>query len=173
MKKLFICFGIVISATLVQAADDPTVEIRAQFIKAAQAVIKGDADAILDSTYPGLIQRVGGRVEMRAKVIDSLMDLRHRKLSVQRTEVVSISQPVEAGEELHSVVRAKRIMQGPGGRQIQDTFMIAVSSDRGKNWTFVDGQQLTPQHIMALFPNFNTSLVLPRTAPPVMEEGGS
>jgi len=161
------------SVALVQAADDPTVEIRAQFVQASQAVIKGDADAILDSTYPGLIDRVGGRAEMRAKVIESLIDLRHRKLSVQRTEVVSISQPVEAGEELHSVVRAKRVMQGPGGRQIQDTFVIAVSSDQGKSWTFVDGQQLTPQHILALFPNYNKALVLPRTAPPVMEDGES
>ena len=91
-------------------------------------------------------------------------------MGVIATEIVSISEPLQAGDELHAIVRAKRILKAPGGRQIQDTFMIAISGDEGRNWTFVDGPQLTPKHIEALFPDFNEALEFPETVPAVFEK---
>ena len=88
-------------------------------------------------------------------------------------EITRISEPVQAGSELHAVVRTKRTVRGPTGRQIQESYVIAVSADEGENWTFVDGQKLTPQHIMALFPDFNVDLVLPGPSAPVFERDPS
>ena len=71
--------------------------------------------------------------------------------------------PLPAGDELHAVVVAKRTIEGTRGRQTLDTYMIAVSGDGGKKWTFVDGPPLTPKHIEALFPEFNKALEIPKT----------
>ena len=169
MKKSLVV-AILLSSTLVCAADDPTANIRAAFDRAAQAAVAGDAEMILDSTYSGLLKQVGGRDVMRSMVIKNLSDLKNRGMAVVGTEIVSISEPLRAGDELHAIVRAKRTVKAPGGRQIQDTFMIAVSGDGGQSWTFVDGPQLTPKHIEVLFPDFNEALELPQTAPPVFEK---
>ena len=171
MKKSVVVLIALLSSTLVCAADDPTAIIRAAFDRAVQAVVVGDTEAILDNTYSGLLEQVGGRDVMRSMVIKNLNDLKERGMAVVGTEIVSISEPLQAGDELHAIVRANRTVKAPGGRQIQDTFMIAVSSDGGQNWTFVDGPQLTPKHIEALFPDFNEALELPETAPPVFEKG--
>ena len=170
MKKSPVAIVALLSVTLVCAAEDPTANIRADFDRAAQAVAARDAEAILDSTYPGLLQQVGGRDAMRTMVVKNLTDLEQRSMAVVATEIVSISQPLQAGAELHAIVRAKRTVRAPGGRQIQDTFMIAVSGDEGEKWTFVDGPQLTPKHIEALFPEFNAALVLPKIERPVFQE---
>ncbi len=170
MKKSVVAIVALLSFTFVCAADDPVANIRAAFDRAAQAVVAGDAEAILDSTYSGLLEQVGGRDVMRSMVIKNLNDLKKRGMAVVATEIVSISEPLRAGDELHAIIRAKRTVKAPGGRQIQDTFMIAVSGDGGQNWTFVDGPQLTPKHIEALFPDFNEALELPETAPPVFEK---
>lgn len=171
MKKSVVVLIALLSSTLVCAADDPTANIRAAFDRAVQAVVVGDTEAILDSTYSGLLEQVGGRDVMRSMVLKNLNDLEKRGMAVVATEIVSISEPLRAGDELHAIVRAKRTVKAPGGRQIQDTFMIAVSGDEGQNWTFIDGPQLTPKHIEALFPDFNEALELPETAPPVFEKG--
>ena len=169
MKRLPVILVTLVLVALVHAAEDPTAKIRASFERASEAVAASDTEAILESTYPGLVQQVGGRAAMRVMVTESLKDLERKNLVVVGTEIVSISQPLQAGAELHSIVRAKRTVKGPGGVQIQDTFMVAVSRDNGMSWTFVDGPQLTPKHIEALFPDFNEALELPETAPPVME----
>lgn len=173
MKKFAAAIVAVLSVTLVCAAEDPTANIRADFDRAAQAVVAGDTEKILDSTYPGLVQQVGGRDAMRSMVTKNLSDLEQRGMAVMATEIVSISQPLRAGDELHAIVRARRTVKAPGGRQVQDTFMIAVSGDEGKSWTFLDGPQLTPKHIKALFPDFNEALELPETAPPVFRKDSS
>ncbi len=170
MQKSAIAIVVLLSSTLVCAAEDSAANIRAAFDRAAQAVVAGDAEAILNSTYSGLLEQVGGRDAMRSMLIKNLTDLEKRGMAVVSTEIVSISEPLQAGDELHAIVRAKRILKAPGGRQIQDTFMIAVSDDEGQNWTFVDGPQLTPKHIEALFPDFNEALELPETVPPVFEK---
>jgi len=170
MKKSPIAVVALLIATLAYGAEDPQANIRADFDRAQAAVVSGNAGAILDSTYPGLVKQVGGPDAMRSVLTKNLDELEKRSISVVGTEIVSISQPVRAGAELHAVVRAKRTVKSPGGVQIQDTFVIAVSSDAGKKWTFVDGPQLTPKHIHALFPDFNSDLVLPKTEPPVIEK---
>ena len=170
MKKSAVAVVALLSSTLVCAADDPATNIRAAFDRAAEAVVAGNAETILDSTYPGLLEQVGGRDVMRSMLIKNLNDLEERGMAVVATEIVSISKPLRAGDELHAIVRAKRTVKAPGGRQIQDTFMIAVSGDGGQNWTFVDGPQLTPNHIETLFPDFNEALELPEMAPVVFEK---
>ncbi len=170
MKKTLMVLTLLLFPGVACAEDDPTAPIRADFDEATEAVLVGDAEGILKYTYPGLIEKVGGLDAMRSIVVGNLTDLERRGMSILTTEIVSIAEPLPAGRELHSVVRAKRTVKTPGGRQIQDTFMIAVSIDGGKRWTFVDGPQLTPQHIDALFPEFNEALELPETAPPVVEK---
>lgn len=153
------------------SGDNDTLRSDAEWM--CQAVVKSDPDAIVDQTYPGLLEKVGGRDAMRQSVVEGQRDLAAKGLKVVSVEVVSISEPVQAGSELHAVVRTKRTVKGPTGRQIQATYVIAVSSDEGENWTFVDGQNLTPAHVVALFPDFNVDLVLPGKSEPVFERNPS
>jgi len=169
MKREAIAIVFLLAATLVCASVDPQVTIRKAVERASEAVIAGDTDAILDSTYPKLIEQVGGRESMREILTKNLTGLEQRGLTVVSNEIVSISEPVRAGTELHAIVRSRRTLKAPRGRQIHDTFLIAVSGDDGQSWSFVDGPQLTPNHIKILFPDFNSALVLPRVDAPVFQ----
>lgn len=172
MNKLtaFTIVALLCSTVVCAAEPDLTANIRASFEDAMEAAVVGDPETIVNGTYPGLVEKVGGRDAMRSMVVRNLKDLEGRGMAVLKTEIVSISEPLQAGDELHSIVRARRTVKAPGGRQIQDTFMIAVSGDAGESWTFVDGPQLKPSHIQALFPNFNPALELPETSPPTFEK---
>jgi hypothetical protein len=146
--------------------------IRAAAEKASSAIVDGRMEAIADSTYPGLAAVMGGRVALINSLHESSAELRKRGLSVTEMEVVSISPTVQAGRQLHSIVRMKRMMNAPNGIQVQDTFLIAVSEDAGASWSFVEGRQLSQDQLKVLFPDFNPELKFPATAKPVFIRDG-
>jgi len=172
MKKPLILFAMLLAACGMAASDDAA-NLRADAEWMCKAVEEGDADAIVEHTYPGLLEKIGGPDEMRKIVLAGQTDMRQRGLAVQSVEITAVSEPLQAGSELHAVVRTKRTVKGPTGRQIINSYVIAVSGDAGDNWTFVDGQKLTPAHVLALFPDFNVDLVLPSPSQPVFERDPS
>ena len=172
MKKPTVLFAVFLVACGLSASDSAD-RLRADAEWMCAAVTKGDAAAIVEYTYAGLLEKVGGAEAMRELTVAGQSALTKQGLSVVSVDITSISDPVQAGSELHAIVRTKRTVKGPTGRQIQETFVIAVSGDEGQNWTFVDGQKLTPAHVVALFPEFNPDLVLPGKSEPVFERDPS
>ena len=167
MKRALLTVALMLVSAGLIAGDNHEATIRSAAEKASLAVVGGRMEAVADSTYPGLVTAMGGRSDMIIALRQSVSDLSKRGLSVEKIEVGEISDTVTAGDQLHAVVRIKRTIKAPTGRQIQDSFMLAISSDAGKNWTFVEGRQMTPPMIEALFPNFNGELVFPKTSEPV------
>ena len=172
MRKPTILLTVFLAACGMAVSNDADT-LRADAEWMCQAVVKADADAIVEHTYPGLVEKVGGTDEMRKAIVAGHTDMRQRGLVVIGLEITKISEPVQAGSELHAVVRTKRAVRGPTGKQTLESYVIAVSADEGENWTFVDGQKLTPAHVMALFPDFNVDLVLPGPSKPVFERDPS
>jgi hypothetical protein len=172
MKKPLILLAMLLAACGLVASDS-TDNLRADAEWMCKAVKDGNADAIVQYTYPGLLEKVGGPDEMRKIIVAGQTDLAQRGLIVQSVLITAVSEPLQAGSELHAVVRTERTIRGKTGRQIIKSYVIAVSSDNGENWTFVDGQKLTPPHVLALFPDFNTDLVLPAPSEPVFERDPS
>ena len=166
-KPVILCALFLVVCGLASA--DPATRLRADAEWMCQAVVKVDADAIVQHTYPGLVEKIGGPAAMKDVVVAGQAELEKSGLKVVSNEITSISEPVQAGAELHAVVRTKRVVRGRTGRQVLHSYVIAVSRDEGENWTFVDGQKLKPQHVMALFPDFNVDLVLPGPSEPVFE----
>lgn len=167
LKNLSLTLLALLAAVGVANADQYEATIRAAAEKASSAIVEGRTEAIADSTYPGLAAVMGGRVALINSLRESTEELKNRGLSVSSMEIRSISPAVQAGAQLHSIVRVKRMMTARNGKQVQDTFLIAVSEDQGATWSFVEGRQLSPEQLQVLFPNFNSELKFPATAKPV------
>ena len=71
----------------------------------------------------------------------------------------------EAGSELHSTITQTVYMKYTGGRMISESTLLAVSTDAGLNWYFLDIKQLTPEMKTQFFPDFNPELIIPEPKP--------
>jgi hypothetical protein len=52
-------------------------------------------------------------------------------------------------------------MKVPGGTQVTETFVLAISGDMGKTWTFFDVTMADKNRIKMLLPDFNENLKIP------------
>jgi hypothetical protein len=62
-------------------------------------------------------------------------------------------------------------MKSSKGKISQKTFLIGISSDKGKTWTFINGD-LDIKRVKSVFPNLPEKLKLPDKEKPVLENDG-
>ena len=74
-----------------------------------------------------------------------------------------------AGDDLYIVVPFLLEMKAPGGKLLQKSFVIGVSSDQGKTWTFVNGDQ-EMKKIKQVLPDLPDKLKLPERQKPTFEK---
>lgn len=73
---------------------------------------------------------------------------------------------VVAGEELMAVIPTVLYMSVEEMHLRQESYMIAISGNGGKSWTFVNGSDNIEMMIAMLFPNWNDALELPEKKSP-------
>ena len=135
--------------------------------KAAEAFVTGDHEQFIGLIYPKLVEVLGGKEEMLSMLKSASDRMESQGVKILSQSADSVSEVVTAGDELHAVVTTKLELQVPGGRVSQKSFMIAVSSDEGASWTYLDGPQLSDETSrQAILPNFNAELVLPKQEQP-------
>jgi hypothetical protein len=74
--------------------------------------------------------------------------------------------------KLFSVVPTSTTMTGTAtadARITQKSFMLAISTNNGKTWTFVDGSTLTPAMLSKLIPDLPPELKLPPPQAPMIQ----
>jgi hypothetical protein len=73
------------------------------------------------------------------------------------------------GEWLVALVPQHLLIKSPEGRYEQDSHILAISEDDGKNWTFVDVNNRTK--FEKAFPEFIGKIELPERTDPVPKKG--
>lgn len=135
--------------------------IRAQADAALDIFIKQKFDTYVDFIYPRVIDIAGGRQEFLYNIQDQMDLLAKHKMKILSHKIVSVSAPVEAGDELHSVVKYTVLMSSPAGKVNSREYFVASSNDGGKQWKLVEGTFLSRTEANNVFPSFNAALELP------------
>ncbi|HYV34402.1 MAG TPA: hypothetical protein VE988_01785 [Gemmataceae bacterium] len=136
------------------------------------ALVKEDYAKVIDLTYPKVIELGGGREKMIGALKASMSDLKTKGFALMSNKVDDPSEPVAAGDELFIVVTYLLEMKAPGGKLLQKSFVVGISPDQGRNWTFIDGGTDVAK-VRQFLPNLPERLKLPEQQPPVFEKDKS
>lgn len=163
MRKILILMFLVNSLLISFQAIGSEVEdrIRVQTNAMLDAFVKHKFDAYADFVYPREIELSGGRQEFLYNIQQQINILTKRKMEITSYKIYSISAPIKAGGELHSVIRCAILISSPGGKIFSKEYFVVSSNDGGKQWKFVDGEFLSQTAANNVFPAFNTALELP------------
>ncbi|MFD0792952.1 hypothetical protein ACFQZX_04945 [Mucilaginibacter litoreus] len=134
--------------------------------KLAKATFSGDTKTVVNLTYPELVKLSGGKEAMQ-------------KLITERTEALKsrgvlkfdgwVNQPgpfYTAGNQVHCLVPETVVMFVFNGRYISHSYLLGVSDDQGKTWTFLDVGNMPGNVLKRLLPNFNPNLQIPPPTKP-------
>ena len=145
--------------------------LKAQADELNQASLKGDDARAADLTYPKLIEVMGGR-EQYIHNLQTVRDkMQSEKFSVLSATIEEPTDVIEVDKQLYAIVPLTMRMKVPEGVLVGRSSMIGVSTDAGKNWTFVTGNrdQLKDDALKILFPNAADKLKIPQASEPVLE----
>jgi hypothetical protein len=166
-----VLLGLCVSGSLAED-DKPEQVARARADDAAQAMVKGDFGRLVDLTYPRVVELMGGRDKTIAALEAAVKKMKDGGFAFRSAKVGEASKPVAGGDELYTVVPLTLEMKVPGGTSTLNSFLLGVSRDKGKTWTFVDGSKIGDDARMTkrLLPNLPAELKLPKKEKPAFKK---
>lgn len=131
-----------------------------------QAFGAGNYDKLLDYTYPGIFEVYGDRESFKELIELTMNGFKEQGLKIDSVYVQNPGAEFTAGTQLHSTLTQFLTLTFDGGYVKTESTLLAVSENKGKDWTFIDVQQLLPEIKAILFPDFNEALVFPEVKQP-------
>jgi hypothetical protein len=164
-------FVAIIGCTSAQAGQDaPVTQILKKKVEEINnALVKEEFGKVADLTHPKVVELMGGRDKMVAAMASGIKQMKSSGHTFAGVKVEAPSEPVSAGSDLFAVVPFLMEIKIPGGKLTQRSFVIGVSGDAGKSWTFVNGD-IDAKTIRRVLPNLPEKLKLPEKQKPVFEK---
>jgi hypothetical protein len=152
------------------AADtDPERAVKDQARAACDALVSGDLDKFVGWTHPKLVQAMGGRERLVELLKTGQKEMAKQGIQLLSASIQSRVELAQGGDDRFAIVPYDLEMSVPAGRALVRTWLLGVSPDQGKTWTFIDGGKLNAAAIKEYFPNFPGKLALPAKQQPQFE----
>lgn len=141
--------------------------IRSQAEIMRQALIDGDYKTFIKYNYPKVIELMGGEKNL-IQILEKSNTSGYKLIAVSLGDVSDV---VSSGSQLQAVISqivVVRVDDGnKHGRLLTKSSLVAISDDKGKNWTFVDTSGKNLDIIKSIIPSLSSKLVIPQMSQPV------
>jgi hypothetical protein len=141
--------------------------LKAQAEELTRAFERRDYAAAVDLTHTKVAELAGGRAAMIAFLEKSMKEMEGEGLKIESFTVGEPRDFVGVGRRVFAVLPTT--MKATFGKQAvtSEGNWVAVSEDRGENWTFVNLERgAERERVRTLFPEAADKLRLPQTGPP-------
>jgi hypothetical protein len=127
-----------------------------------ESLKKKDYAKVIDLTYPKAIELMGGREKAIRAVESEMKKAEDIGVSVASVTIGEPGEFLAEGKNTFVIVPSTTEMTAPGGKIVARSYLLGVSPDGGKTWTFIDGSGLrTPERRKLILPKLPGKLKLP------------
>lgn len=157
---------ILFSITFNSSAQESKIVIKERAMEVANATVNSDWETVIEYTYPKITQAMGGIEQMQEAIANSMQ---LQKIVFESVEIGEPSDVYKTGDDnLFSIVPQTIFLKMPNGRVKTESYLLAVSENRGQKWYFIDTSQLTMDNIKSMLPNYNMDLIIPPKKQPTL-----
>jgi hypothetical protein len=162
---LLFCLSIFTQASS-QVKDAPQ-NLKQQASKMGVAFIKGDYKTFASYTYPSVVKMMGGAGKMVDVLKKITTNMKNEGVSFDNTVFDEPSKIEISGKELQATIKQHTEIITPQGILISTSTLIAISTDNGSNWSFVDTSNKDMATIRKVIPGLSKSIYILPQLPPV------
>jgi hypothetical protein len=144
-----------------------TVFLKKQAKRLAAATFNGDHQTVIALTYPELIKLSGGKEQMQKLITEKIESLKKQGVMKFDGSIGSPGPFYKAGDQIHCLLPETLVLKTFSGRYVGRSYLLAVTNDKGKSWTFLDVGNMPADVLHRLLPNYNESLVIPASGKPM------
>jgi hypothetical protein len=142
-------------------------EIREQARQLSEAVARGDFETAADMTYPKVITLAGGRAKLIALMRAALESAAEEDMKILPGTIGEPSEAMTQGANMFVVVPITSEFATSKGKLVGKSYLLGVSSDKGRTWSFVQGGSFDdPKFRAQLLPTLPPGLTLPADEEP-------
>lgn len=160
-------FCIVLFAQSSAQVKEAPQNITQQATKMGSAFVSGDYKTFANYTYPLILKSMGGAAKMAAILTKSTNDMKTQGMSFTNITFDEPSKIIKSGKELQATIAQHTEIKLSQGRLVSTSTLIAISTDNGSNWTFIDTSNKDMATLRKALPNLNPSITIPPQQPPV------
>jgi hypothetical protein len=140
--------------------------IRKQAEMMGQLLIQKDFNSFTKFTYPKIVEMMGGKQKMI-----EVMEKGSKEMEAEGTGFLKVtfgepSQIITEKNELQCTLSQEIKMKVPNGQLLTESTLIAISTDNGKNWYFLDTSGKDILTMKSMLPNLSKNLVIPNQKQP-------
>jgi hypothetical protein len=158
---------IVLATSAAARADAAADAAKKQADEVSQAFVKSDYAKIVDLTYSGLIDFVGGRDKLIGITKGAMEMFKQQGIEVISYKMAEPGEIVKGEGKSYVVVPATMEMKAPVGKIKVKSYLLGISTDDGKSWKFLDGSGLANKELKdKIIPNLPAKLKLPEPQQP-------
>lgn len=172
----FLCFFLALSLALFScqprelSREEMVERLNDQATEMGTALLKKDFARVVDFSYPDLVVRSGGKEQMVREIEKAV-----KKAELAGNSVIGVtfgepSAIIEEGPELQCTLSQQTTMKTTGGNTSFEATLIAISQDKGHNWTFLEVHDPEFFVMQASFPNLSSRLKLPGSAQEIFND---
>ncbi len=130
--------------------------VHASAERCSKATMEGNFEELLSLTYPAIVERMGG-MQQGVRFLSSSM-----KAMKFDSYVVSKPTAIHSRGGNHFAIVPTEVSLTVQGRAVAGaSFLLAISSDAGQTWKFVDGGGFKSPQGRELLPELPASMILP------------
>lgn len=126
---------------------------------------------VLEMTYAKVIENAGGRDKMLATMKSEIKEMETSGVDLLATTPGAPSQFVHDAGSIYAVVPVTLKVKAQEGTYQTEGSLVAISSDGGTSWTFVDAAGEDDKDLRVILPAVLDKLKMPAEKPPVKISG--
>jgi hypothetical protein len=146
---------------------DANANLKQQSSKMGAAFVAGDYKIFANYTYPLILKSMGGAARMIEVLNRTTNDMKAKGISFSNITFDEPSKIVKGSKELQATIAQHTEIKLPQGRLVSTSTLIAVSTDNGVNWTFIDTSNKDMATLRKALPNLSPAITVPPQQPPV------
>ncbi len=162
---LLLVAGVVNLARADEAAESALIKKKAQQI--GEALQKEDYVVLVNLTYPKVVEMLGGKEKMVAALKTGIKSMKDQGIAFSSLVVAEPGKRASKGKNTFVIVPTTTEMTVPVGKIVVKSYLLGISPDSGKTWTFIDGNGLsTPEKRDQILPEMPEGFQLPEPQKP-------
>ncbi|MBV4359098.1 hypothetical protein [Pinibacter aurantiacus] len=133
----------------------------------ASSFLHGDYSVYTNYMYPAIIKSMGGQLKTQQAIEKMVQGLQQRGMIMTNITLDNPYSLLSVNKELQSTIAQHTQIIMTDGKYIETTILIAISTDDGNHWTFIDTAGKDLNTLRKAFPSLSPSLKIAPVTPPV------
>lgn len=139
--------------------------LKTQAEKMAKAFINNDFETFVKYSNPRLVQMIGGSNKMIEVLKKSVLDMKSQGMIFESITFIEPTKVISSGSELQSTIQQITKVKTVNGGIVSKSTLVAISTNKGLNWTFIDTNNKDMVTIKKLLPNLSSNISIPKQVP--------